>query len=77
MLAVLAVALAPLVEAASRGSVPLPAGIAAGAGAGLLFAGAAVGYRAGPAGRERAWELQAIGIAVLAVGWLGVVTAQP
>jgi hypothetical protein len=47
------------------------------AGAGVLLAGAGLGYQAGPGRRERAWELQAVGIAVLAIGWLGVVTAQP
>ncbi len=77
VVAVLAVALPPLVEATLRGSAPIAATIAAVAGAGLLFVASAVGYRAGPARRERAWELQAVGIAVLAVGWLGVVTAQP
>ncbi len=72
---VLAIAAGPVLDAIAAGSAPAAAVAGVVVGAGLLLAGAAVGYRAGPPSRERAWELQAIGIAVLAVGWLGVVTA--
>jgi 4-hydroxybenzoate polyprenyltransferase len=48
------------------------------AGALALGVGAVVGRRGSPNRRERAWELQAIAIAVLALGWLSVVTtARP
>ncbi len=77
LLAVVVIALPPLVDATTRGSAPWSATAAALAGVGLLLAGAGIGYRASPSRRERAWEVQAIGIAVLAVGWLGVVSAQP
>jgi 4-hydroxybenzoate polyprenyltransferase len=75
--AILAVAAGPVLDATASGSAPAAALLGVIAGAGLLLAGAGAGYRAGPAGRERAWEIQAVGIAVLAIGWLGVVTAQP
>jgi hypothetical protein len=75
--AILAVAVGPVLDALAAGSPPAAALVGVIAGAGLLLVGAGVGYRAGPGRRERAWELQAVGIAVLAVGWLGVVTAQP
>jgi 4-hydroxybenzoate polyprenyltransferase len=77
VVAILAVAAGPVLDAVAAGSPPAAALIGVLAGPVLLLAGVIVGYRAGPGRRERAWELQAVGIAVLAVGWLGVVTAQP
>jgi len=51
-------------------------GVALVAVLGLVPVLAAVASRvAGPAGRERAWEVEAIGIAVLAVAWLRVALA--
>jgi 4-hydroxybenzoate polyprenyltransferase len=77
IVAILAVAAGPVLDAVAAGSAATAALVGVIAGAGLLLGGAALGYRARPERRERAWELQAVGIAVLAVGWLGVVTAQP
>ena len=77
IVAILAVAVGPMLDAMAAGSAQPAALIGILAGAVLLLAGAGVGYRAAPGRRERAWEVQAVGIAVLAVGWLGVVTAQP
>jgi 4-hydroxybenzoate polyprenyltransferase len=76
VVAVLAVAVGPVADGMSAGSAPALSLAGVVAGAGLLLAGVAVGRRGSPARRERAWELQAVGIALLAVGWLGVVTAQ-
>jgi len=50
------------------GPAPRPALIA---GIVVLAAGVLVGWRAGPARRERAWELEAIGVALLGAGWIG------
>ena len=36
----------------------------------VVFAGMIVGRDAGPRGRERAWELEATGIGLLAAGWI-------
>lgn len=65
---------------ASVGIVALGSAWAAGAatpamaaivvGIGLLVAGLRLGRSASPVALERAWEVQAIGIVVLAVGWL-------
>ena len=45
--------------------------MAASIGAGLFIgAGVAVGRDPSPAWRERAWEVQAIGVALLAAAWL-------
>jgi 4-hydroxybenzoate polyprenyltransferase len=74
--AILAVAAGPVLDAVASASPPVAALVGVIAGAGVLLAGTGLGHRAGPGRRERAWELQAVGIAVLAIGWLGVVTAQ-
>jgi 4-hydroxybenzoate polyprenyltransferase len=76
-MAILTVAAGPVLDAMASASPPVAAMAGVIAGAGVLLAGAGLGYQAGPGRRERAWELQAVGIAVLAIGWLGVVTAQP
>jgi len=39
-------------------------------GTGIVAAGVSLGREAGPAGRERAWELEAVGAAILAIGVL-------
>jgi 4-hydroxybenzoate polyprenyltransferase len=39
--------------------------------------GAVIGYRGEPAARERAWQLQALGVAILAVGWIAAVVIPP
>jgi len=51
-------------------------GVALVAAAGLVPVLAAAASRdAGPGGRERAWEIEAVGVAVLAVAWLWVALA--
>ena len=51
-------------------------GVALVAAAGLVPVLAAAASRdAGPGGRERAWEVEAVGVAVLAVAWLWVALA--
>ena len=62
-----AVALGSLVvlDAAASGSTALVV-----LGLGVVLAGTALGRRGGPPRRERSWEVQAIGAAVGAVGWI-------
>ena len=62
---------------AAAGSPPTVALIGVVAGAALLLVGATVGYRAGPDVANVPGSSRPSAIAVLAVGWLGVVTAQP
>jgi len=62
------------------GSAILLGGNAAGivvslAGAALVAAGVAVGWGTSPAARQRAWELQGIGIGALAAGWVAALAA--
>ena len=52
-----------------RGVSPLVAAATVGA-AFVIAGGLAVGRRAAQAGRQRAWELQAVGVALLAAVWL-------
>lgn len=40
------------------------------AGTAVLVVGVALGWRGDPGRRERAWEIQAVGLAVLGVGWV-------
>ena len=54
----------------SISGAPVPAILAAILCAGIVLAGVALGRTSMPAMRERAWEIQAIGIACLAVSWL-------
>lgn len=51
-------------------SAPGVALAATGAAGGLLLAGVALARGGGPARRERAWELQAVAVALLAAVWL-------
>jgi len=51
-----------------------PAAVAVG-GAAAMLAGVAAGWHGGPWRRQRAWELQAVGTALLAVGWIAAVAA--
>ncbi len=49
-----------------------PAGIALGAvGAALTVLGVGLGWLSGRKARQRAWEVQAVGLALLAAGWAG------
>jgi len=47
----------------------------AAAGSVIVLAGLALGWRGGPAARRRAWEVQAVGVGVLAGGWIGALAA--
>lgn len=49
--------------------VPLAAGLI------LVAIGAVLAYGGGPSTRERAWQLQAVGVGSLAVGWIAAVTS--
>ncbi len=69
-----------LVAAGALGSATLlggsPAWIAIGSGgAAVIAGGVALGWRDGLLARQRAWELQALGLGVLAVGWAGALAA--
>jgi len=48
-----------------------PPGVAIFAGIAVLAAGLVVGWSGGPLRRERAWELEAIGVALVGAGWIG------
>lgn len=45
------------------------------AGALLMMAGVAVGWRGSPAARQRAWELQGVAAGVVAAGWVAALAA--
>ncbi len=65
-----AVAVAALGSAVALGGDA--AGILLGAGgAACLASGVALGWGSAPRARQRAWEVQAVGLAVLAAGWVG------
>jgi 4-hydroxybenzoate polyprenyltransferase len=69
-----AVILAALGSAAALGGDP--AGMALGVlGAAIVLVGVGLGWRSGDRARQRAWEVQAVGLAVLAAGWLGALAA--
>lgn len=56
------------------GSAP-PAAVLTAAGAGLVVgSGVVLGHRADSARRERAWELEAVGVGLLAAAWLAGTT---
>jgi 4-hydroxybenzoate polyprenyltransferase len=66
LLVVVVVALATLAAAGAQVAVLAAAGVA-----GLVIAvGVIVGRDAGRSGRERAWELEAVGVGLLAIAWL-------
>jgi 4-hydroxybenzoate polyprenyltransferase len=66
LLVVVVVALATLAAAGAQIAVLGAAGVA-----GLVIAaGVVVGRVAGRSGRERAWELEAVGVGLLAIAWL-------
>lgn len=54
----------------SMRSAIVPWGVAIAAGLGLGLAGARLLSDQRPATRERGWELQAVGVAIAAIGWL-------
>jgi 4-hydroxybenzoate polyprenyltransferase len=67
---VVGLAIGTLVAAA-----PPPAALVGAVGAGLVIGlGVAIGRRADSASRERAWELEAIGVGLLAAAWLAGTT---
>ena len=45
------------------------------AGAMLMMAGVAIGWRGSPAARQRAWELQGVAAGVVAAGWVAALAA--
>ncbi len=53
------------------GRIALIAGLAVGSG--LIAVGLVLGRGGGPGRRERAWELEALGVAVFGAGWVAVV----
>jgi 4-hydroxybenzoate polyprenyltransferase len=60
------------------GGLSISAGAAlAGVGAIVIVVGLAIGRSGPPARRERGWELQAVGVGVLAAGWLWAVVSGP
>ncbi len=68
--AVVGLAIVTLVAGAASSAALLSA-----IGAGLVIGlGVALGRRANSAGRERAWELEAVGVALLAAAWLAGTT---
>ena len=53
-----------------------PRGVALGAlGAAITVLGVALGWRSGRGARQHAWEVQAIGLALVAAGWAGGLAA--
>ena len=78
--ALLAAALAILAVGSAitvPGGVPLVSGLGLMLGAGLAAAGLAAGRSQLPERRERAWQAQAVGVAVIGVGWIVGVTTGP
>jgi 4-hydroxybenzoate polyprenyltransferase len=53
----------------------VPSLVALVVGIGLIVAGLALGRRGGPRSRERAWELEAMGVAAFGAGWVAAVGA--
>ena len=69
-----AVAVAALISALALGGSG--AWLAVGAvGAAIVAGGVALGWQPGARARQRAWEIQAIGIGLLAAGWVGALAA--
>jgi len=69
-----------LVVAAALGSAVAFGGDAAGvvlvaAGCLTVLAALAIGWSGRPAARRRAWEVQAVGVGIIAGGWLGALAA--
>jgi 4-hydroxybenzoate polyprenyltransferase len=54
----------------------LPSLVAIVLGIGLIAAGLAVGRGGGPRSRERAWELEALGVAAFGAGWVAAVAVS-
>ena len=69
-----AVAVAALGTAVALGGDPGWIVLGAG-GAALVGVGVALGWGSGRRARQRAWEVQAVGLAVLAAGWVGALAA--
>jgi 4-hydroxybenzoate polyprenyltransferase len=69
-----AVGLAAFVSAAALGATPGQLAIVAVAAV-VPFAAALAGRGRSPGGRERAWEAEAVGVALLAVAWIWVAMA--
>jgi hypothetical protein len=68
------VGLAAFVSAAALGATPGQLAIVAVAAV-VPFAAALAGRGRSPGGRERAWEAEAVGVALLAVAWIWVAMA--
>lgn len=69
-----------LVVAAALGSAVMFGGdgawvALAAAGSTIVLAGLAIGWNRRPAARRRAWETQAVGVGVIAAGWIGALAA--
>ncbi len=74
--ALLAVVVVVAVGSSVVSGAPWPAVLGAGAGALVVAVGVVVGRSSDPHRQELAWEVEAIGLGILATGWLaGAVTA--
>ena len=62
-------------SAGNARSVGVPSLVALVLGVGLIAAGLALGRGGGPRSRERAWELEALGVAAFGAGWVAAVAA--
>lgn len=69
-----AVSLLALATIAAAGAV-LPWVLVALAGTGLALAGAGMVHADAPERRERGWEIEAVGVALLSAGWLAAMAA--
>jgi len=63
----------PAGSAGGAGSAGVPSLVALVPGAGLIAVGLVVGRGGGPRLRERAWELEALGVAAFGAGWVAAV----
>ncbi len=68
------VVVAALVTLVATGAQPVPLA-GAGLGGAVILVGVGLGRDGGPERRQRAWEVEAIGSAVLAIAWVAGVTA--
>ncbi len=69
-----AVGVAALGSAAILGGSPAGIAVAA-AGTGIVALGVGLGWGSGRIARQRAWEVQAVGLAVVAAGWVAALAS--